>query len=64
MDWISVKDELPKEYDKYIVYAPIEDGFFIDKAWFDPGRGWTRFPGVFVECITHWMQFPEPPKVV
>jgi len=53
MEWISVEDELPDDYDAYlctgeyiemeIVYFDIEDG------WRDEYE------------ITHWMPLPAPP---
>ena len=54
--WISVKERLPEENERVIVYSAVFDNSYM-----------TRFSeGKFVfmenfEC-THWMPSPEPPK--
>ena len=64
MEWISVKDRLPKATkinDAVLVYAPT---MIDDKIWKLystlienglPSTGWAK-------DITHWMPLPEPPK--
>lgn len=62
MEWISVKESLPKVNDSYIVF--IDDGGkrFIRQVAFVNGR-WYKFE-VFerINNITHWMSLPEHPK--
>lgn len=71
MNWISVKDRLPKLKDgkseQILVYGKSEDDeYIITKAIF--------YSNEFDECwesgdlreghldVTHWMPLPEPPK--
>lgn len=53
-NWISVEDELPKEYGWYLVATPTLNSK-IDVALWD-GK-WRR-----LVTITHWMQLPQPPR--
>jgi len=57
-EWISVKDRLPKEKQRVLVYHPdmqdadtgpisVQWGWICHKKWND---------------VTHWMPLPEPPK--
>lgn len=64
MNWVPVTDRLPTEDGKYLIYAPSADPDkpFIHVAWYDPGFGWSLLPQVWVDAITHWMEFPGPPE--
>lgn len=60
--WISVKDRMPKEEGRYIVYADkgVKSAFYEtyegESRWTDEGeRYWDIH-------VTHWMPLPEPPK--
>lgn len=61
MDWISVKDRLPKDDATYLVYG--RNGYGIVFAVYYGDREWltddltniTRF-------VTHWMPLPSPPE--
>lgn len=55
MKWISVKDELPSEDDKYLIVTP--DGYIKLIQYYEHHNG-TFFGGVIA---THWMPLPEPP---
>ena len=64
MEWISVKDRLPKEIMKpYLVYI---EGFSdpdeaIEISWYDGELQIPQYPEL-EKGITHWMPLPEPPK--
>ena len=51
--WISVKDRLPEERKRVLVYN--EGGITI--AWRDKGE----WDDIFL-TVTHWQPLPEPPK--
>ena len=69
MEWISVKDELPKVCQwVLVVYTPNNvrqartemaylAEFFGRKFWYLTEIGIDSF-----EKVTHWMPLPEPPK--
>ena len=65
MEWISVKDELPKNEDDVLVhYHPfgwlpeIFIGFLEGGKWISQ----EGLPFSSQESLTHWMPLPEPPK--
>jgi hypothetical protein len=57
MEWISVEDRLPKDYQLVIVdggVARLQGDF-----WYS----YTGSNGRFITWrVTHWMPLPEPPK--
>lgn len=55
-EWISVKDRLPEEKTRVLVFVP-HSSIKIDTDRI-VGRIWVRWNG----HITHWMPLPEPPK--
>ena len=62
MEWISVEDKLPEEYQQVLAYyygdvyvLAYYDGGFKD---FDE----QGYPDEPFEDISHWMPLPEPPK--
>jgi hypothetical protein len=59
MEWISVKDRLPKEFEKVIVWSPWQDKVVADVEF---GYG-CFFTGEYesVSDVTHWIYEPEPP---
>lgn len=54
--WISVKDRLPEEKTRVLVFVP-HSSIKIDTDRI-VGRIWVRWYG----HITHWMPLPEPPE--
>lgn len=61
MNWISVKDRLPKGYRDVLVRYKNASGYRIDITFYcdksEYGSGWY-----LPANITHWMPLPEPPK--
>lgn len=55
-EWISVKDRLPEEKTRVLVFVP-RSGLKIDTDRI-VGRIWVRWNG----RVTHWMPLPEPPE--
>ena len=68
MKWIPVRERLPDEDGKYLVYIPTmdEEKPYIGIAWYHPGLkyklGWSLLPILFIKAITHWMPLPIPPE--
>lgn len=64
MNWISVKERLPKEDNKYLVFIPTADsGKPLQQiAWYNPDTGWSLIIDYWVGAITHWMPLPSIPK--
>jgi hypothetical protein len=61
MEWISVKERLPKESGDYL----ITDTGTCFVSYFDVEEQKWEFFGVEFwkhEEVTHWMPLPEPPK--
>lgn len=65
MDWISVKDRLPNEYEDVLVFT---DKHFIHQShWYTyHGVLGNKLWSIGDDCrwgyITHWASLPEPPK--
>ena len=59
MEWISVKDRLPK--DQYVLmFSQHKDGSkYMDYGYYNEGFFVTCFEQTHV---THWMPSPKPPK--
>jgi hypothetical protein len=59
MEWISVKDELPKDGELVGVYRPNAheqaDPIVCERVHF--GNGW--FDGIEENIVTHWMRLPK-----
>lgn len=55
MDWISVKDRLPNNFNEVIVAT--DDGIVKSAMYMSNGK-WNTFLN-----ITHWMEYPEAPEV-
>lgn len=76
MEWISVKDRLPKNQDPVIVYTDDstdmygdETGRYVGMAyytWTPKGGYWAGTDGnvygaIGIINVTHWMPLPSPP---
>lgn len=53
--WVSVEEELPKQYGKYWVYRKSCDKMH-PRVWNNTGWAYDN------DQITHWMPLPEKPK--
>lgn len=62
MNWISVKDRLPKKYVDVLTYSK---EFGVRLNYID-GKGFMyedeRKPYCIFGKVTHWMPLPEPPE--
>lgn len=56
-EWISVKDRLPETS----YWALVTDGKNVCMADYDIDA-WVGIAHSWVEEITHWMPFPQPPQ--
>lgn len=77
-EWISVKDELPEEYDwvlvtyvdnknrslRYVLsVGSIRNGFWtIKESLADPAVKCRDFEKEYNVIVTHWMPLPYPPR--
>ena len=61
-EWISVKDKLPENKRRVMVYTT-QGAYRIGVFSFVGGEGavWFRCDRSCITC-THWMPLPEPPK--
>ena len=57
--WISVKERLPENKGRYIIYVRGPEPFV---SWFDGYRFRTIGTAPFTYPATHWQPLPEPPK--
>ena len=60
--WISVKDKLPEQDEKVLVYTKDKDIMtmiykVIPFRWYKP-----KFGGFDKDYVTHWKPLPEPPN--
>lgn len=67
MEWISVKDRLPRSVGSYLVVYTDEDNqsavvTICAYAYFDDTKMSWKIPWWDERSITHWMPLPEPPK--
>jgi len=64
MDWISVKEMLPEKVTKVLVYYH-DEYMDVMEYWYDNDDGKPEFygpPSPPIDCVTHWMPLPKPPK--
>lgn len=57
--WISVKERLPENKGRYIIYMCGQEPFV---SWFDGDRFHSLSTVPIAYPATHWMPLPEPPK--
>ena len=60
MNWISVKERLPEDEERVLIFADGEIHLMTyNSYWHD----FTSIEDCFEETkVTHWMSLPEPPK--
>lgn len=63
MEWISVKDKLPQEFKRVLVYSDfgIDSKVFEGGIFYD-GETHCYCPIGKVDGVTHWMPLPKPPE--
>jgi hypothetical protein len=59
MEWISVKENIPRDADNYLCYRQHDE--WITVCWYSGGIFYTE-PDVQAHLISHWMPLPPPPK--
>jgi len=69
-EWISVKDELPKEsglvwviHDQLYRWEPIRAAFCAQNKTFSISFDDWHFPSVIALDVTHWILVPAPPPL-
>lgn len=73
MEWISVKDKLPRKHQPVLVFVPENEYHYRQFiATVDEKKVWRDFeefdPNILIDysglynTITHWMPLPKPPK--
>lgn len=60
-NWISVKDQLPKEFVPVLVCRRNRQGGQIVEAGQRGIGGWWLVYGTRTKSVTHWMPMPDPP---
>lgn len=55
--WISVKDRLPEDNVRVLVYSQTLKAMFVDKI---TDKKWWVLPEAYE--VTHWLPLPEKPK--
>lgn len=56
--WISVKDRMPKTFERIIV---CREGGIVEQGYKDVGDWWKVY-GTRTKRVTHWMPLPETPE--
>jgi hypothetical protein len=61
-EWVSVKERLPEDSKKILLYH--QDGRTLFGLWSNRKEGWyfDSFGPWEKDEVTHWMPLPEPPK--
>jgi hypothetical protein len=60
MEWINVKDKMPKDYDSVLIYdqrVEMAVGY-----WNKLFAKWYGTQTLILREVTHWRPLPEPPK--
>ena len=61
--WISVKDRLPDNYDKVLMYRKSTKSYLIGILEDDGCCVYANACGTSLFIPTHWMPLPKPPEV-
>ncbi len=66
MQWISIKDSLPKPGERVLAYAIVDYNFpNLDCHYFESyhyDEKWIENVDGCIIHVTHWMPLPSPPK--
>lgn len=61
MEWINLNDKRPESGKDVLVYFVPEGKILV--SWLDDDLQWVMNDfGCGFNCVTHWMEFPKPPK--
>lgn len=59
-EWISVKDRLPEEWQKVLVFVPSIDVITIAKL--RGGYWYATWDSMRIDNVGYWLPLPQPPK--
>ena len=64
MEWISIKDALPKDKEFCLIYSKDVGGTYL-AVYYDAGYGFEIADNFWMcaEKVSHWIRIPEPPKI-
>jgi len=63
MEWISVKDETPKDEQCVLAYGKLHEvGGFYETMLYADGYFFGEIHDRQDKTVTHWMPLPEPPE--
>ena len=68
MNWISVEDKMPPEYEYEMTWAYSKKWGVLQAHYYEESRAWSfdwsKHQSILLEDVTHWMPIdePEPPK--
>jgi hypothetical protein len=63
LKWIPATERLPKEFVSVLVHIPEMNPCPAVMEAYRFGDGWvTKMAAFDINCATHWMPLPEPPK--
>lgn len=61
-NWISVEDNLPKQFEPVIVCREKAKGEYVVEQGHKDVGDWWKVYGTRTKHVTHWMSLPEPPR--
>ena len=61
--WNDVQEDIPERDGVVLVYCPSQhpEKGLTALAWYNPEKGWSQMPNVWLRAITHWQPIPSPP---
>lgn len=60
MKWISVKDELPENWEEVLCYSDKNGGYFFIGYWSDHLEAWCKDGLMHCYNVTHWTYLEMP----